>query len=166
MSEISHHMTDPVMSIGTFAAKVGLSVSAIRKYETEGLIISRRTPTGRRLFSREDIDRVGLIQHLINHIGLNIEGIRRLQALFPCWEILPCTLEDMDRCPAYRDTTKPCWMVKHRPCSAELEKCRICPVYRLVSQCTEDMKSVVHGQKRVCDHVDLVIEEGRNQKEE
>ena len=56
---------DPVISIGTLAKKVGLSVSAIRKYEEQGLLISHRTYSGHRLFSYEDIERVQRIQHLI-----------------------------------------------------------------------------------------------------
>ena len=49
---------DPVISIGTLAKKVGLSVSAIRKYEEEGLIISHRIESGHRLFSYEDVQRL------------------------------------------------------------------------------------------------------------
>ena len=37
---------EPVISIGTAARKVGLSVSALRKYEKEGLLIYYRTDTG------------------------------------------------------------------------------------------------------------------------
>ena len=49
---------DPLIPIGVLAERVGLSVSAIRKYENESLIIAHRTDSGHRLFSREDIDRV------------------------------------------------------------------------------------------------------------
>ena len=72
---------DPVISIGVLAQRVGLSVSAVRKYENEGLIIAHRTDSGHRLFSLEDIKRVRNIQHMIQDLGLNIEGIRRMQAL-------------------------------------------------------------------------------------
>ena len=58
---------DTVISIGTLAKKVGLSVSAIRKYEEEGLIISHRSDSGHRLFSYEDIERLRTIQHLIKN---------------------------------------------------------------------------------------------------
>ena len=64
--------SDPVMSIGTLAEKVGLSVSAVRKYENECLIIAHRTPSGHRLFSREDVDRIRNIQRMIQDLGLNI----------------------------------------------------------------------------------------------
>ena len=73
---------DPVISIGVLAQKVGLSVSAVRKYENEGLVIAHRTDSGRRLFSLEDIKRVRNIQHLIQDLGLNIAGIRRRRVPF------------------------------------------------------------------------------------
>ena len=47
---------DPVMAIGVLAHKVGLSVSALRKYEREGLLIAHRTESGHRLYSQRDID--------------------------------------------------------------------------------------------------------------
>ena len=85
MPEAEPHQTidDPVISIGVLAQKVGLSVSAVRKYENEGLLIAQRTESGHRLFSHEDVTRVRNIQHLIQDLGLNIEGIRRLQSLLP-----------------------------------------------------------------------------------
>jgi len=45
---MSHNIIDPVIAIGTLAEKVGLSVSAIRKYELAGLIISHRAASGHR----------------------------------------------------------------------------------------------------------------------
>ena len=49
--ETSSDYSDPVIPIGTLAEKVGLSVSAVRKYEKDGLIIAHRTSSGHRLFS-------------------------------------------------------------------------------------------------------------------
>ena len=73
---VSHEANDPVISIGVLAERVGLSVSAVRKYENEGLVIAHRTSSGHRLFSYEDIGRVRHIQHLIQDLGLNTEGSR------------------------------------------------------------------------------------------
>ncbi len=87
---MNHNLVDPLISIGTLADKVGLSVSAIRKYEVAGLIIPHRTNSGHRMFSYEDLTRIRVIQHMIKEIGFNAEGIRRLQALLPCWDLLPC----------------------------------------------------------------------------
>ncbi len=139
---------DPIISIGTVAEKINASVSTIRKYEAEGLILPHRTESGHRLFSLEDIDRIRMIQHLIQERGLNIEGIRRLQALLPCWEILPCTLKKWNTCLAFQDNTKPCWMIKGLDCVKQGNECRKCQVYRFGSLHIEDIKHVVHGEAK------------------
>ena len=137
---------DPVISIGTLAKKVGLSVSAIRKYEEQGLLISHRTSSGHRLFSFEDIERLQNIKHLIKDLGLNIEGIRRMQAILPCWDILPCEKKVRDNCLAYRGSTKPCWMIKEAHCSLKGNECRKCQVYRFGSLFTDDIKDIIHKE--------------------
>lgn len=143
---VQREIDDPVISIGILAQKVGLSVSAVRKYENEGLIVAHRTASGHRLFSREDISRVENIHHMIQDLGLNVEGIRRMQALLPCWELLPCSVETHQSCPAYKDNTRPCWMIKGLNCAPQGNECRQCVVYRFGSQCTEQIKSLVHDQ--------------------
>lgn len=142
----SGRIDDPVISIGVLAQKVGLSVSAVRKYENEGLIIAHRTGSGHRLFSYEDIDRVRHIQHMIQDLGLNIEGIRRMQALLPCWALLPCDEATRDECPAYKDSSRPCWMTKGLDCARQGNECRRCVVYRFGSLCAQDIKRLLHDQ--------------------
>ena len=144
---MNHDIVDPVISIGTLATKVNLSVSAIRKYEEEGLVISHRTDSGHRMFSYEDIARILTIQHLIKDLGLNIEGIRRMQALLPCWDFLPCKKKDRDNCPAFRDATKPCWMIKDAHCTLQGNECRNCIIYRFGSLYAEDIKELLYNQK-------------------
>ncbi|MHC5007031.1 MAG: MerR family transcriptional regulator [Planctomycetota bacterium] len=143
-SEQQQGINDPLVSIGALAQQVGLSVSAVRKYENDGLIIAHRTDSGHRLFSYEDIGRVQNIQHLIQDLGLNTEGIRRMQALLPCWDLLPCSAETRTNCPAYQDTTRPCWTIKGLDCGAQGNECRQCEVYRFGSLCTEDIKRLLH----------------------
>jgi MerR family transcriptional regulator, heat shock protein HspR len=141
-----HQTEDPLISIGVLAEQVGLSVSAVRKYENEGLILAHRTSSGRRLFSHEDIVRVRNIRHMIRDLGLNIAGIRRMQALLPCWELLPCSTEIQEQCPAYRNTTQPCWTIKGLRCASQGNACRQCLVYCFGSLCTEQTKSLVYRQ--------------------
>ena len=138
---------DPVISIGTLAKKVGLSVSAIRKYEEQGLLLSHRTESGHRLFSYEDIERLRSIQHLIKELGFNFEGIRRMQAILPCWDLLPCEKKVRDKCLAYKGSTKPCWMIKEAHCTLKGNECRKCLVYRFGSLFTEDIKDIIHKEK-------------------
>jgi MerR family transcriptional regulator/heat shock protein HspR len=145
--EPNQNLSDPVMSIGTLAEKVGLSDSAIRKYENASLLIAHRTPSGHRRFCHEDIDRVRNIQRMIQDLGVSIEGIRRLQAMLPCWDLLPCSSEKREKCPAFQDNTKPCWMVKGLDCTpSHGNECRQCVIYRFGSLCTEEIKSLVYDQ--------------------
>jgi hypothetical protein len=121
-------------------------VSAVRKYENEGLLIAHRSGSGRRLFSQDDIVRVRNIRHMIRDLGLSIAAIRRMQALLPCWQLLPCPPEFQRECPAYQDTTQPCWTIKGRKCAPLVNACRQCLVYRFGSLCTEQTKSLMYRQ--------------------
>ena len=49
------------LSIGEIAARTGLAVSAIRYYETEGLIAPWRNSGGQRRFQRSDIRRLSFV---------------------------------------------------------------------------------------------------------
>lgn len=143
---------EPVIAIGVLADRVGLSVSAVRRYEDEGLIISHRSASGHRLFSHEDIGRVRNIQHMIQDLGLNMEGIRRMQALLPCWDLAGCSEATRTTCRAYSGNNRPCWMTRGRDCachegSREENACRQCVVYRVGSLCTEDIKCLLHAEK-------------------
>lgn len=140
------------------ADKVGLSVSAIRKYEVAGLIIPHRTDSGHRMFSYEDIFRIRVIQHMIKKLGFNTEGIRRLQALLPCWDILPCKKKVRNRCSAFKDNTKPCWMMKETDCTLRRNECRDCIVYRFGSLCIEDIKELLYNQSPVSDPKKTIME--------
>ena len=73
------------------------------------------------------------IHYLIQDLGFNIEGIRRMQALVPCWDLLPCHEESRRDCPAYRNTTRPCWAINGMACAPKGNECRRCHVYRLGS---------------------------------
>ncbi|MFC1520993.1 MerR family transcriptional regulator [Elusimicrobiota bacterium] len=167
MAGLTKALTDPVITIGTMAERTSLSVSAIRKYEAEGLLIPHRTPSGYRYFSYEDFERVKIIRHMIQDLGLNMEGIRRLHALLPCWELAGCSSSKRKRCPAYhRDNSKPCWISQGGNCSPTANECRHCVVYRFGSQCTEDIKRLVYtrsGQKDLNREVRKILNDKRKQ---
>jgi DNA-binding transcriptional MerR regulator len=48
----------PGLTIGEVAARTGLSVHALRFYEREGILVSpiQRDPSGRRVYSEDDVD--------------------------------------------------------------------------------------------------------------
>src|SRR3970040_2662351 len=76
-------MTDQskaVFVISVAAELAGLPPQPLRIYERKGLIDPFRTPGGTRRYSREDIERLQLIQELTSQ-GLNLEGVRRVLAL-------------------------------------------------------------------------------------
>jgi len=81
---------------------------------------------------------------MIQELGLNIEGIRRMQALLPCWDLHPCGAQTRETCPAYQENTRPCWTIKGLHCAPQGNECRRCVVYRFGSLCTEEIKRLLH----------------------
>lgn len=72
--------TRAVFVISVAAELSGMHPQTLRIYERKGLIDPFRTPGGTRRYSREDIERLQLIQDLTSQ-GLNLEGVRRVLAL-------------------------------------------------------------------------------------
>lgn len=69
------------LSIGEVAERTGLSVSAIRYYESEGLVAPGRNAGGQRRFRRSDIRRLSFVL-IAQQLGFSIDEIRgRLDAL-------------------------------------------------------------------------------------
>ncbi len=50
----------------------------LRKYERLGLVQPARTMGSMRLYSRDQLDRLKLIKHLVDDAGVNLAGVRRL----------------------------------------------------------------------------------------
>ncbi|MBI1251793.1 MAG: redox-sensitive transcriptional activator SoxR [Alphaproteobacteria bacterium] len=71
-----------VLTIGQLAERTGVSVSAIRFYETKGLITAFRTQGDQRRFLRADIRRLSFIR-IAQHLGLSIDGIAEALASLP-----------------------------------------------------------------------------------
>ncbi len=69
------------LTIGQLAGRTGLAVSAIRFYETQGLVHPIRNSGGQRRFSHSDIRRLSFVR-IAQQLGVSIEQIRlRMQAL-------------------------------------------------------------------------------------
>jgi MerR family redox-sensitive transcriptional activator SoxR len=64
-----------VLTIGEIAARVGLSVSAIRFYEARGLIMAHRSAGQQRRYHRADIRRLSFIK-IAQQLGLSLEEIK------------------------------------------------------------------------------------------
>jgi len=71
---------DAVFVISVAAELSGMHPQTLRIYERKGLIDPYRTPGGTRRYSREDIERLSLIQELTSK-GLNLEGVKQVLEL-------------------------------------------------------------------------------------
>lgn len=72
----------PLLSIGDLARRTGLSVSAIRFYEAQGLVAPLRNAGGQRRFARADIRRLSFLL-IAQQLGFSLETIRQQLAALP-----------------------------------------------------------------------------------
>ena len=128
-------MKNPKYTISNAANLLEISVHTMRMYEREGLIIPFKKESGQRLYSDRDIDRIKCIRRTINEEKINIEGIRRMLSLIPCWSIVECSIEDREACHAFNSYDKPCWMINHKNNYCEGKDCRECEVYHSFGTC-------------------------------
>ena len=75
-------MEEEWLSIGEVSARTGLSTSALRFYEREGLLVSIRSSGGQRRYPREVLRRVAFIR-VAQSVGLDLAEIRRMLASLP-----------------------------------------------------------------------------------
>jgi len=132
-SEIVEILTEndrPQFSIGVVAEMIGVSVHALRTYETAGLVYPFHTNSTRRMYSENDISRLRNIRIMIEDRGLNFAGIKALMSLAPCWDIKNCTASERAICPAFKDTVEPCWLIENKPHFCSEEECKECQVYK------------------------------------
>ena len=66
---------EPELSIGAVSERTGVSTSALRFYEDEGLIHSARTAGGQRRYARDVIRRVSFIR-VAQQVGLSLDEVR------------------------------------------------------------------------------------------
>lgn len=132
-----------IFPIGVAAKMLGISDHTIRLYERAGLIILKKNKSGYRRLSQWDIERLRCIRKMIVEDKLNIEGIRKLLALRPCWLMFSkCTQEIYESCPAYINTSGPCWAAKNKPQICSDKDCYYCPIYREPFYCDEIKQTI------------------------
>lgn len=117
----------PVYTIGTAAEILGVHPRTLRLYEDGGLLRPARKKN-RRFYSANDLQWIGTIRYLIHEKGLNQEGLRRLLARIPCWQIRNCASQTGNGCQAPDDLTTPCWDLA-RQAGDESKLCYECEVY-------------------------------------
>jgi len=125
----------PIYPIRTAAQLLGISISTLRMYEKEGLIIPHKTEGNQRIYSEADLERLRCIRHAINETKISINGIKSIYSLIPCWEIVKCSKEDRKNCVAFESHEQPCWTLKRTDTVCAKRDCRECEVYTEYSQC-------------------------------
>ena len=121
----------PVYTIGTAAELLGVHPRTLRLYEDGGLIRPARK-NNRRFYSTNDLQWISCVRFLIHEKGLNQEGLRRLLALIPCWDIKDCPPEARAKCPAWSDRSTPCWDLARREGNGT-RKCYECESYLMAA---------------------------------
>ena len=67
--------------ISTAARLLHMHPQTLRKYERLGLITPSRTVGSMRVYSRDELDRLRLIKHLVDEAGINLAGVQRLLSI-------------------------------------------------------------------------------------
>ena len=66
--------SEPRYAITAVAARCGVHVQTIRRYEAFGLVEPVAVEAGLRLYSEADVDRVRRIRRLVDDLGVNLAG--------------------------------------------------------------------------------------------
>ena len=64
--------------ISMAAEMLGMHPQTLRKYERLGLIQPTRTIGSMRVYDRGELERLRLIKHLVDELGINLAGVQRL----------------------------------------------------------------------------------------
>jgi MerR family transcriptional regulator, heat shock protein HspR len=67
-----------VYFISMAARELGMHPQTLRKYERLGLVQPSRTIGSMRVYTQEEIDRLRVIKHLVDELGINLAGVQRL----------------------------------------------------------------------------------------
>jgi MerR family transcriptional regulator/heat shock protein HspR len=71
--------TDHDLYLISMAARMlDLHPQTLRKYERLGFIRPARTLGSMRLYTRQELERLRLIKHLVDEVGVNLAGVDRL----------------------------------------------------------------------------------------
>jgi MerR family transcriptional regulator/heat shock protein HspR len=67
--------------ISMAARLLDMHPQTLRKYERLGLVRPTRTVGSMRLYSRDELERLRLIKHLVDEAGINLAGVQRLLSI-------------------------------------------------------------------------------------
>ena len=87
----------PRYMISVAAELVGMHPQTLRIYETKGLVTPQRTAGNTRLYSEADLERLRLINHLTQELGLNLAGVEHVIRLEEQIRRMQRTMERLER---------------------------------------------------------------------
>jgi len=67
--------------ISTASRLLGMHPQTLRKYERLGLVQPSRTLGSMRVYTRDELERLRLIKHLVDEAGINLAGVQRLLSI-------------------------------------------------------------------------------------
>jgi MerR family transcriptional regulator/heat shock protein HspR len=67
--------------ISMAAEMLGVHPQTLRKYERLGLVQPSRSLGSMRLYTRQELERVRVIKHLVDELGINLAGVQRLLSI-------------------------------------------------------------------------------------
>lgn len=89
--------------ISTAARLLDMHPQTLRKYERLGLVRPTRTIGSMRLYSRDELERLRVIKHLVEEAGINLAGVQRLLSIAEAVQrIRPLMNQDARRADARR----------------------------------------------------------------
>jgi MerR family transcriptional regulator/heat shock protein HspR len=89
--------------ISTAARLLDMHPQTLRKYERLGLVNPTRTIGSMRIYTREELERLRLIKHLVEEAGINLAGVQRLLSIAESIQrIRPLMTQDSGRGDARR----------------------------------------------------------------
>lgn len=75
-------MAEDLLTIGEVSRRTGVAPSALRFYESEGLVASTRSSGGQRRFARSALRRIAFVR-VAQRVGLSLDEIREALATLP-----------------------------------------------------------------------------------
>ena len=119
----------PLYPIGVVAELIGITDQTIRLYERHGLIKPARRKRNR-FYSENDLKWIQCVRDLIHNKKISIQGIKKLLEYAPCWDLTDCPKEEREKCSAYIDRSKPCWVLNKSICRKMSNKsCENCIIF-------------------------------------
>jgi MerR family transcriptional regulator/heat shock protein HspR len=67
--------------ISMAARLLDMHPQTLRKYERLGLVQPTRTVGSMRVYTRDELERLRLIKHLVEDVGVNLAGVQRLLSI-------------------------------------------------------------------------------------